>query len=81
MNDDTLLKVKYTQLYNELKSIKDKLNDLDMVYNELNNALKETLMLDDKIIEEDMFKSIKEETNSIRSELVDFIIPEVSKRM
>lgn len=79
--DDEILKVKYRKLYSNLKVIKDKLDDLEIAYNELNSGIKETLMLNDKILEEDKFNFIKEETDSIRSELVDYIIPEVSKKI
>ena len=72
---------KYRILNNKLVIIKNKLEILEEEYNDLNRIIKETLLIDDKLIEEDRFSSIINDNQKILNELTNVVIPMVNSKM
>ena len=62
--DEEMKKIKYRQLLNKLYTIRNKYQELDNVFDDLNATVKENLLIDDKNIKEDDFDDAK---NSIIS--------------
>lgn len=75
------LKEKYRQLREKLYNIKNKLNILDDVYDDLNILMKETLLIDDQVVNEDIFKSLKTDNKKIINELTNTIIPQINNKI
>lgn len=78
--DEELMKIKYRNLLNKLYRIKSKYQEIENSYDDLNNCVKENLLVDDKNIAEDNFSDIKNTSNALKDELVNNIIPIVSSR-
>lgn len=78
---DEQLKQKYRILKSKLVIIKNKLNNLQDEYNDLNAILKETLLIDENILEKDKLNSIINDNQSILNELTNVIIPTVNSKM
>lgn len=79
--DEELMKVKYRQLKNQLTEIKEELELLKDDYNDLNGTIKETLLIDDKIVEEDLFISISNDTDKVLNELTNVVIPIINSKI
>lgn len=79
--DNELIKEKYRQLLNKLYRIRNKYQELDRAFDDLNSSIKENLVVDGEIVVESSFNNIKNTTNSLENELVNNIIPNVSNRI
>lgn len=75
------LKEKYLQLRVKLYNIKNKLNIQNDNYDDLNILIKETLLVDNDIIENDLFKSLKKENEQIIAELTNIVIPKINNKL
>ena len=60
--------------------IKNKYNEIENVYDDLNSCLKENLLIDDKNVVDDTLSLIKDSNNNLKEELSNNIIPTVSSR-
>ena len=78
---DEILKVKYRDLYNKLKEIKEELELLKDEYNDLYGIVKQGLLINDKVIEEDTLISISNNQEEILNELTNVLIPIVTSKM
>ena len=65
---------------NELYNIDNKLEELKLELNELKSLMKETLLIDDKIVEEDLFESVIVDVENISNELNNVVIPLLNNR-
>ena len=79
--DNELIKEKYRQLLNKLYRIRNKYQELDRAFDDLNSSIKENLVVDGEIVVGSSFNNIKNTTNSLENELVNNIIPNVSNRI
>ena len=79
--DNELIKEKYRQLLNKLYRIRNKYQELDRAFDDLNSSIKENLVVDGEIVVESSFNNIKNTTNSLENELVNNIVPNVSNRI
>ena len=78
--DEEMKKIKYRQLLNKLYTIRNKYQELDNVFDDLNATVKENLLIDDKNIKEDDFDDAKNSIISLKDELEGDIIPIVRSR-
>lgn len=78
--DEEMKKIKYRQLLNKLYTIRNKYQELDNVFDDLNTTVKENLLIDDKNIKEDTFNDTKNSIISLKEELDGDIIPIVRSR-
>ncbi len=79
--DNELIKEKYRQLLNKLYRIRNKYQELDRAFDDLNSSIKENLIVDGEIIVVDSFNNIKSTVNSLENELANNIIPNVSNKI
>ena len=79
--DNELIKEKYRQLLNKLYRIRNKYQELDRAFDDLNSSIKENLTVDGEIIVVDSFNNIKSTVNSLENELANNIIPNVSNKI
>ena len=79
--DNELIKEKYRQLLNKLYRIRNKYQELDRAFDDLNSSIKENLTVDGEIIVVDSFNNIKNTVNSLENELANNIIPNVSNKI
>ncbi len=78
--DEEAIKIKYRNLLNKLYIIKNKYEELDDAYDDLNSTIKNNMLIDDKIIAQDELEKIKHDTNNLESGLNNTIIPIVRNR-
>ena len=78
--DEEAIKIKYRNLLNKLYIIKNKYEELDDAYDDLNSTIKNNMLIDDKIIAQDELEKIKHDINNLESCLNNTIIPIVRNR-
>ena len=78
--DEEMKKIKYRQLLNKLYTIRNKYQELDNIFDDLNATVKDNLLIDDKNIKEDDFNDAKNSIISLKDELEGDIIPIVRSR-
>ena len=78
--EEEMIRVKYRYLQSKLYDIKNRLHDMNNLTEDIKSSLKQSIIIDDKIVEEDLFDSIKNEQQDIYEELVSEILPTVSNR-
>lgn len=78
--DEEAIKIKYRNLLNKLYIIKNKYEELDDAYDDLNSTIKNNMLIDDKIIAQDELEKIKHDINNLESGLNNTIIPIVRNR-
>lgn len=79
--EDEILKQKYRNLRSNLYNIRNKLNDLVDIHNGTYKNLKETIIIDNKIPEEDEFFEFKKNNQQIINELNNIVIPNINNRI
>ena len=79
--DNELIKENNRQLLNKLYRIRNKYQELDRAFDDLNSSIKENLIVDGEIIVVDSFNNIKNTVNSLENELANNIIPNVSNKI
>ncbi|MCI9279270.1 MAG: hypothetical protein HFJ02_00535 [Bacilli bacterium] len=80
MNEEYLRRIKYQNLRKNLGSIRNKMNQLSMSIHELESLLKQTLLIDQKIVEEEDFQKLKKDISFINQELNTLVIPMVNNK-
>ena len=78
--DEDMRKIKYRQLLNKLYTIRNKCQEVDNTFDDLNAIVKENLLIDDKNIKENDFNDAKNGIISLKDELDGDIIPIVRSR-
>ncbi len=73
--------VKYKQLYEKVKILRNKLYDLEEQRTMLRNTVKEAILINDEIIFKDKFDNIKSSNNKIINEITNTVIPNISNKL
>ena len=79
MNEE-MIKIKYRDFLNKLYIIKNKYEELDDAYDNLDSTIKNNMLIDDKILVQDEFEQVKQDINDLESTLINTIIPIVRNR-
>ncbi len=80
MEEEEIIRAQYRRLLNKLYNINNKYQELDGLYDDLNNTLKSNLLVDDKSIVENEFIEMKKGCDNLENELVSSIIPNVRSK-
>lgn len=80
MEEEEIIRAQYRRLLNKLYNINNKYQELDSLYDDLNNTLKSNLLVDDKSIVENEFMEMKKGCDNLENELVSSIIPNVRSK-
>lgn len=78
--DEEMIKIKYRDFLNKLYIIKNKYEELDDAYDNLDSTIKNNMLMDDKILVQDEFEQVKQDINDLESTLINTIIPIVRNR-
>lgn len=78
---DDITRQKYNILKNQLYTIKNKLSTLNEYNEELYSLLKESVLLDNNIFNEELLSSINNEIKEISIELINNIIPLINTKV
>ncbi len=78
--DEEMIKIKYRDFLNKLYIIKNKYEELDDAYDNLDSTIKNNMLIDDKILVQDEFEQVKQDINDLESTLINTIIPIVRNR-
>lgn len=79
MNDEEL-KLKYKNLFYNVNSINNRLNNVLSKVNDLNTYLKENAVIDEQIIEKENYNKAKNELNSVTNEINYSVIPSLRNK-
>ena len=71
----------YSKILIKLKSIKTKLNKLSDYHNDILKNLNDNFIVDKKIVNKGTFDAIKDTNNECITELNDYIIPSVRRKI
>ena len=80
MEEEEIIRAQYRRLLDKLYNINNKYQELDGLYDDLNNTLKSNLLVDDKSIVENEFIEMKKGCDNLENELVSSIIPNVRSK-
>ena len=81
MTEEEILREKYIKLQKKLKSIRNKIFDALDEYDELFNLTKKGILINNEVDGQDDFESIQKKLKSIRSDLVNEVIPRVNNKI
>ena len=81
MTEEEILKNKYIKLQKGLYRIKNKINNVMNEYDELFSITKKGILIDGEVDGQDDFESIQRKLKSIRSDLVNEVIPRVNNKI
>ena len=81
LTEEEILRNKYINLRKKLYRIKNKINNAMDEYDELFNLTKKGILIDEEVDGQDDFDSIKNKLKSIRSDLVNEVIPRVNNKI
>lgn len=73
--EEIVLKNAYRRLYKNVLLLNKQIDELDTELEETNRLMKESLLLDDKTLEEEKFHNVKKEVIAIEKELTTEILP------
>jgi len=79
--DGKLVKENYRMLRTNLYLIKNKLSELEGMYDDLLLNTKENFLVDDKVIYSDCFLKIGIDCKCVRDELMNELIPSVKENL
>lgn len=80
MEEEEIIRAQYRRLLNKLYNINNKYQELNDLYDDMNNTLKSNLLVDDKSIVENEFIEMKKGCDNLENELVSSIIPNVRSK-
>lgn len=78
---EEILKQEYIILRDKMNVIKKNLIELEDIYEDLIINIKDSFMINDKIIFEDDFNKIKTDLNNIKEETINEIIPTINNNI
>ena len=81
LTEEEILKNKYVILQKGLYIIKNKINNALYEYNELFSLTKKGILINSEVDGQDDFENIHEKLKSIRSDLVNEVIPKVNNKI
>lgn len=79
--DDIILRRKYIKLRSNLYNIKNKLIDLQDDYNYLTSITKQSLLIDNEMVDENLFKNLNSNNKNVIKELTNVVIPRVNNKI
>lgn len=79
--EEEMIRQKYRSLQNRLYTIQDKLEDLCEEMNVLHASMKQSIMIDNQIVEEEPFAIQMETVDAITTELGQVLIPMVNNKI
>ena len=80
MNED-ILKSKYFFLKEQLYIVKNKLEDLEGTLEMLQASMNNALLIDKKIVDEEIFLSNRKKISAIKQQIVSELIPMINNRL
>ena len=78
---EEILKQEYIILRDKMNVIKKNLIELEDIYEDLIINIKDSFMINDKIIFEDDFNKIKTDLNNIKEETINELIPTINNKI
>ena len=81
VTEEEILRNKYIKLQKALYDIKKKINDAMDKYDELFSLTKKGILIDGEVDGQDDFETIHKKLKSIRSDLVNEVIPRVNNKI
>ena len=75
------LKGKYINLQSNLKNIKQELEEIAVHYEQLSATVKENILIDNNIYQNEEFETIKRNLNSILNEIRTNVIPNINNNI
>lgn len=78
---DELTKEQYRILYQKYQNIKNKLNNIEDLYEDLFSNIKEGLIIDNKVFLHDNLNNIKKSINNVKNETINEIIPNINNKI
>lgn len=76
-----LSKEQYRILYQKIKNIQNKLNNLEDIYEELFLNIKDGITINDKVFLHESLDNIKKNINNIKQETIYEIIPNINNKI
>ena len=80
MNEE-ILKEEYLILRDKMNIIKKDIIELEDIYEDLIINIKDSFMINDKIIFEDSFNDIKKDLNTIKEDIINEVIPTINNKI
>ena len=80
MNED-ILKSKYFFLKEQLYIVKNKLEDLEGTFEMLQASMNNALLIDKKIVDEEIFLSNRKKISAIKQQIVSELIPMINNKL
>ena len=78
---DELIKEQYRVLYQKYQNIKNKLNNIEDLYEDLFLNIKEGLVIDNKVFLHDNLNNIKKSISNVKNETINDIIPNINNKI
>ena len=79
--NNTLLQQKYKVLRINLSKLAEELILLNEVHNDVNLSIKQLLLIDKRIVMEDLFSEVKVINNNIQNEIITLVIPIIDSKI
>ncbi len=80
MEEELILKQKYQALRKKVNTIKNQINELQGVCDEVASSMQKCLLLDEKIVDAEILTNVKNDINKIYNELTSSIIPKINSK-
>lgn len=78
---EEMLQLKYQYLKRQVINIREKLNELEGNYDDIQVALKKSILIDGKIVESKLNHEVKIDIKEIKSELNNIVIPKINSKI
>ena len=79
--NNTLLQQKYKILRINLSKLVEELILLNEIHDDVNLIIKELLLIDKRIVMEDLFSEVKVINNNIQNEIITLVIPIIDSKI
>ena len=79
--NNTLLQQKYKVLRINLSKLVEELILLNEIHDDVNLSIKELLLIDKRIVMEDLFSEVKVINNNIQNEIITLVIPIIDSKI
>lgn len=79
--NNTLLQQKYKVLRINLSKLVEELVLLNEIHDDVNLIIKELLLIDKRIVMEDLFSEVKVINNNIQNEIITLVIPIIDSKI
>lgn len=79
--DQVKLNEYYKELIQKLRNISTKIIELNDLYNPAINVMNDSLVIDEKVIGQKELENVKKQSNIIKNELINQIIPNLKAKI